>query len=157
MLTWVLLLLIVGGFYSLIVPALAQVWAIVAGLAYGVLASSTVLAGILACFKDPIDPNVRRFHQVRLIHRLLFAPRASGRRSKGLSPVVAHVQRSFFIRINANFPHLTLLFLSCWWVARLFRNVHGQSRRVWRTDLTRAKLRRGRRQTKLSASFASCT
>ncbi|CAB1098437.1 unnamed protein product [Ectocarpus sp. CCAP 1310/34] len=62
-LTWVLLLLIVGGFYSFIVPALEQVWAMVAGLVYGVLASSTVLAGVLACLRDPIDPNVRRFHQ----------------------------------------------------------------------------------------------
>lgn len=59
-----LLLLIVGGFYSFIIPALPTLWAIVAGVAYGVLASSTVVAGVAACLKDPIDPNVRRFHEV---------------------------------------------------------------------------------------------
>lgn len=63
-LTWLLLLLIVGGFYAVIVPALPNLWAIVASIVYGVLASSTVVAGVLACWKDPIDPNVRRFHQV---------------------------------------------------------------------------------------------
>lgn len=59
-----LLLLIVGGFYAFIVPALPQLWAIVAGAVYGVLASSTVIAGVAACLKDPIDPNVHRFHEV---------------------------------------------------------------------------------------------
>lgn len=68
MLTWVLLLLIVGGFYSLIIPGLSAPWSIVAGVAYGVMASSTVVAGVIACLKDPIDPNVRRFHEVRRVH-----------------------------------------------------------------------------------------
>ncbi|CAN0291327.1 unnamed protein product [Pylaiella littoralis] len=61
-LTWILLLVIVGGFYSIIIPALPNLWAIAAGLVYGLLATSTVIAGVLACLKDPIDPNVRRFH-----------------------------------------------------------------------------------------------
>lgn len=64
MATWVLLLIVVGGFYSLIVPALPSVWAFVAGVVYGLLASSTIVTGVIACVKDPIDPNVRRFHQV---------------------------------------------------------------------------------------------
>lgn len=63
-LTWVLLLVIVGGFYSVIIPALPNFWSIVAGVVYGLLAASTVIAGVLACLKDPIDPNVRRFHEV---------------------------------------------------------------------------------------------
>eukprot|EP00903_Cladosiphon_okamuranus_P013911 g12939.t1 len=62
-LTWLLLLLLVGGFYAVIVPALPNLLAIVASIVYGVLASATVLSGLLACWKDPIDPNVRRFHQ----------------------------------------------------------------------------------------------
>lgn len=62
--TWVLLLVIVGGFYSFIVPTLPKVWAVIAGVVYGVLASATVLAAAAACWIDPIDPNVRRFHQV---------------------------------------------------------------------------------------------
>ncbi|CAM9103068.1 unnamed protein product, partial [Hapterophycus canaliculatus] len=62
-LTWMLLLLIVGGFYSFIIPALPTLWAVVAGVVYGLLASSTVVAGVAACLKDPIDPNVRRFHE----------------------------------------------------------------------------------------------
>lgn len=64
-LTWMLLLLIVGGFYSLIIPGLSAPWSIVAGVVNGVMASSTVIAGVIACLKDPIDPNVRRFHEVR--------------------------------------------------------------------------------------------
>lgn len=64
-LTWILLLLVVGGFYSLIIPGLSTPWSIVAGVVYGVMASSTVVAGVIACLKDPIDPNVRRFHEVR--------------------------------------------------------------------------------------------
>lgn len=64
-LTWVLLLLIAGGFYSLIIPGLSAPWSIVAGVIYGVMASSTVVAGVIACLKDPMDPNVRRFHEVR--------------------------------------------------------------------------------------------
>lgn len=64
MLTWLLLLVIVGGFYSFVVPGLPTAMSIAAGAAYAVLASSAVFAGIVACWKDPIDPNVRRFHQV---------------------------------------------------------------------------------------------
>ncbi|CAM9199982.1 unnamed protein product [Discosporangium mesarthrocarpum] len=33
------------------------------GPAYGVLAFSALMAGTIACYIDPIDPNVRRFHQ----------------------------------------------------------------------------------------------
>lgn len=64
-LTWMLLILIVGGFYGFVVPALPTPWPILAGLVYAVLASSTIFAGAVACIKDPIDPNVRRFHKVR--------------------------------------------------------------------------------------------
>lgn len=64
-LTWVLLLLIVGGFYAFVVPALPTQLSIIAGVVYGILASSTVIAGVIACLKDPIDPNVLRFHQVQ--------------------------------------------------------------------------------------------
>lgn len=63
-LTWMLLLVIVGGFYSVITPALPNLWGIVTGVVYGLLATSTIVAGVLACLKDPIDPNVRRFHEV---------------------------------------------------------------------------------------------
>lgn len=65
MLTWLLLLIIVGGFYALVIPALPTALAFAAGATYFVLASSSVMAGIIACHIDPIDPNVRRFHQVR--------------------------------------------------------------------------------------------
>lgn len=64
-LTWILLLIIVGGFYAFIVPALDERWSIVAGVVYGMLVSATTVAGVVACWKDPIDPNVRRFHRVR--------------------------------------------------------------------------------------------
>lgn len=66
MLTWLLLLVVVGGFYALIVPALPILLAIAAGVAYCVLAASSIVSGIVACYIDPIDPNVRRFHEVRL-------------------------------------------------------------------------------------------
>ncbi|CAM9170634.1 unnamed protein product [Choristocarpus tenellus] len=36
---------------------------IIFGVVYGVLASSSLLAGTIACKIDPIDPNVRRYHQ----------------------------------------------------------------------------------------------
>lgn len=65
MLTWLLLLIVVGGFYALIVPALPILLAFAAGIAYCVLAVSSILSGIVACYIDPIDPNVRRFHEVR--------------------------------------------------------------------------------------------
>lgn len=64
MLTWLLLLVVVAGFYSFIVPGLPRTIAVVAGATYGILASSALVAGILACVNDPIDPNVRRFHEV---------------------------------------------------------------------------------------------
>lgn len=57
-----------GGFYGFVVPALPTRLSIIAGVVYGVLASSTVIAGVMACLKDPIDPNVRRFHQVRAMY-----------------------------------------------------------------------------------------
>lgn len=67
MLTWLLLLIIVGGFYAFIIPALPTTLAVAAGFAYFVLASSSVVAGIVACRIDPIDPNVRNFHQVTFV------------------------------------------------------------------------------------------
>lgn len=65
MLTWLLLLVIVAGFYSCIIPGLSATFSIAAGTTYGLLVLFAVVAGVFACVDDPIDPNVRRFHEVR--------------------------------------------------------------------------------------------
>ncbi|CAM9439602.1 unnamed protein product [Ascophyllum nodosum] len=38
-------------------------WSIVTGMVYGVLVSATTVAGLIACWKDPVDPNVHRFRE----------------------------------------------------------------------------------------------
>lgn len=65
MATWVLLLALVGGFYAFIIPGLPHIFSIVAAIVYGLLTAAAVITGAMACWIDPIDPNLRRFHQVR--------------------------------------------------------------------------------------------
>lgn len=94
MLTWLLLLVVVAGFYSFIIPGLCATHSIAAGVTYGLLASSAVMAGILACMNNPIDPNVRRFHEVGT-SRIAYKAAMPSRSRSGVLTSISFSQPTF--------------------------------------------------------------
>jgi len=57
--TWGLLILMIGGFYGIIIPPLEELYQIICGIIFGASTVGAIWAGFMACITDPIDPNVQ--------------------------------------------------------------------------------------------------